>query len=207
MHRLQRSAIHAAWSITLMSLIATRVLAADTLPQDVWFKGNQQSFNSVYYAAIQQGQIWIKPNRDNTGVDGPWQKIELPPPLNGHVTELAFDDEHILALDEQRNVFTLWNGLDTPDKFRWQKAWGMPFWQGPGIKIPGEFGKWDFSVVSPRLDRYYVDPAGHQLPIGVAKVSHIITVKPGGRNISYNDPWLPTDWSYEICGPDRKSVV
>lgn len=173
------------------------------LPEDVWFKGNQQSFNSVYYVAVENRGIWIKPNRRMTGVDGAWQQLPLPEGLADDVSEIAFDDEHILALNSYREVFTLWHALDAPERFRWQKAWGLPFWQGRGIILPAHFKKWDFSVVSPRLDEYYVDPAGHHLPVGVAKVSHIIAIKPDGRNVSYNDPWLPVDWSYEICGPER----
>lgn len=192
-------------SLTLMTHAspAHALLPDDVLPDDVWFKGNRQSFNNVYYAAVEKGAIWIKPNRQMTGIDGPWQTIPLPAGLDGDVTEIAFDDEHILALNHHREVFTLWNGLDAPERFRWQKAWGLPFWRGPGITLPEHFKKWDFSVVSPRLDEYYVDPAGHHLPVGIAKVSHIIAIKPDGRNVSYNDPWLPVDWSYEICGPER----
>lgn len=196
-----RFAFH--WSLLLMTLALPITASHAELPDDVWFKGNQQSFNNVYYAAVQRGDIWIKSNRQMTGIDSDWQKLALPAELAGQVTEIAFDDEHILALNMQREVFTLWNGLDAPTRFRWQKAWGLPFWHGPGLTLPEHFKKWDFSVVSPRLDEYYVDPAGHHLPVGVAKVSHIIAIKPDGRNVSYNDPWLPIDWSYEICGPER----
>lgn len=190
-------------SLALMTLVSPARSVHAALPDDVWFKGNRQSFNNVYYAAVENGAIWIKPNRQMTGINQPWQAIPLPAGLDGEVSEIAFDDEHILALNRHREVFTLWNGLDAPETFRWQKAWGLPFWHGRGITLPEHFKKWDFSVVSPRLDEYYVDPAGHHLPVGVAKVSHIIAINPDGRNVSYNDPWLPTDWSYEICGPER----
>lgn len=188
---------------TLMTLATPAHDVHASLPDDVWLKGNRQSFNNAYYAAIENSALWIKPNRQMTGTDGPWQALTLPTGLAGDVSEIAVDDEHILAINGRREVFTMWKGLDSPEDFRWQKAWGLPFWRGPGITLPEEFMKWDFSVVSPRLDEYYVDPAGHHLPVGVAKVSHIIAIKPDGRNVSYNDPWLPVDWSYEICGPER----
>lgn len=194
--------------ITLRVFLSTLALSMAhnsmaNLPEHVWFKGNQQNFNSTYYSAVKDGMLWVKPNTDTTGTQGSWQQLTLPSGLEGDVQEIASDDEHIIAINSQREIFTMWNALDGIDSFRWQKAWGIPFWRGPGLTLNKALLKWDFSVVSPRFDEYYVDPAGNHTPIGVAKVSHIIGLKPDGRNVAYNDPWLPRDWSYEICGPER----
>lgn len=173
------------------------------LPQDIWFKNNQQTFNSVYYSALLDGDIWIKPNRLLTGKSGVWQKLKLPHTLQGQVKEIASDDEHIIAINQHNEIYTMWSALGEVEKFRWQKAWGFPFWFGPGHSMNETLLKWDFSVVSPELDEYYTDPVGNLSPVGFAKVSHIIGLKADGRNVAYNDPWLATDWSYEICGPER----
>lgn len=190
------------------SLLATACFVASAmvqanLPDHVWYKGNQQTFNSVYYSAIEDGDIWVKPNTLLSGKEGEWQKLELPKSLQGQVKEITSDDEHIIAINQHNEIYTMWSALGPVEKFRWQKMWGFPFWFGPGHTLNEDLLKWDFSVVSPELDVYYTDPVGNFSPVGFAKVSHIIGLKPDGRNVAYNDPWLATDWSYEICGPER----
>lgn len=188
---------------TLLMSSATQALNTHDLPDDVWFKNNQQTFNSVYYSAVNDGNIWVKPNSLLSGEEGQWQQLELPRSLAGQVKEIASDDEHIIAINHHNEIYTMWSALGEVEKFRWQKAWGFPFWFGLGHTMNESLLKWDFSVVSPELDEYYTDPAGNLSPVGFAKVSHIIGLKPDGRNVAYNDPWLATDWSYEICGPER----
>lgn len=167
------------------------------LPEQVLFKGNQQSYNQFYYSAIEDNNIWVKPRQQQ----GQWQQLELPAELAGDVQEIAMDDEHIIAINSRKEIYTMWQALDSIEEFRWQKQWGFPFWNGPGHTLDASLKKWEFSVISPRQDEYYYDPAGNKIPVGYAKVSHIIGLKTDGRNVVYNDPWLATDWSYEICGP------
>src|SRR3546814_8372811 len=35
------------------------------------------------------------------------------------------------------------------------------------------------------------------------KVSHIWSLRDDGQHYRFNDPWLPRDDSYEMCGPQR----
>ena len=49
------------------------------------------------------------------------------------------------------------------------------------------------------LDR----PGGQPDAVGAGKVSHIWGLRPGGRRMTFWDPWLPLDESYEMCGPHR----
>ena len=178
------------------------------LPDKVYFKGNTESMNSRYYAALRDGNIWVKPNVERTGITGKWVKLEnLPAGLSGQVTEIAMDDEHIIALNKERQIYTMWNALDEISKFRWQKAWGMPFWNGPGMKLRSDLVKWDFSVVSIPEDGYWTDPAGNLKKVGSAKCSHIIMLNDGGQSITFNDPWLPRDYSYGIGTPMRGRFI
>ncbi len=173
------------------------------LPEHVYFKDNQQTHNSVYYAVIHEENIWVKPNTQNGGADKPWQKLELIDSLTDDVQEIAMDDEHILAINSKREVHTMWNALDEIEEFEWQIEWGN-FWKGPGtMELPDDFISWDFSVVSPRFDENYTDPAGHHPFLTNAKCSHIIALHADGQRIGLNDPWLANDWSYEIPGPKR----
>jgi hypothetical protein len=173
------------------------------LPDRVLFRSNTCSFNSAYYAVTINGDIWVKPNVEQSGNDGPWQKLDLPEGLDGDVTGIAMDGEHIIALNGERQIYTMWNGLDPVSGFRWQREWGFPFWMGPGMCLRDDIIKWDWSVVSPREDENYTDPAGHLFPVGIGKCSHIWMLGADGQRLTYVDPWLPTDYSYEITTPFR----
>ncbi|HEY9162150.1 MAG TPA: hypothetical protein VIS94_13825 [Desulfomonilia bacterium] len=187
--------------------ISAACVPAD-LPDKVYFKGNAESMNSRYYAAVRNGNIWVRPNVERTGVKGKWQMLDnLPAGLAGQVTEIAMDDEHIVALNKERQIYTMWNALDEVSKFRWQKAWGMPFWNGPGMKLRRDLVKWDFSVVSIPEDGYWTDPAGNLKKVGAAKCSHIIMLNEGGQGITFNDPWLPRDYSYGVGTPFKGRFV
>ena len=57
--------------------------------------------------------------------------------------------------------------------------------------------------ISPLEDETWTDPAGNRTAIGAGKVSHIWGLRAGGRRLTFWDPWLPLDESYEMCGPHR----
>jgi hypothetical protein len=198
---------HFCLLITLLTFLIAACVPSG-LPEKVYFKGNSESMNSRYYAAISNGNIWVRPNIERTGITGKWVKLEnLPAGLAGQVIEIAMDDEHIIALNKERQIYTMWNALDEVSKFRWQKAWGLPFWNGPGMKLRSDLMKWDFSVVSIPEDGYWTDPAGNLKKVGGAKCSHIIMLNDGGQSITFNDPWLPRDYSYGIGTPYRGRFI
>jgi hypothetical protein len=62
---------------------------------------------------------------------------------------------------------------------------------------------WSWSVISPVEDETWTDPAGNRTAIGAGKVSHIWGLRSGGRRLTFWDPWLALDESYEMCGPLR----
>ncbi len=181
---------------------------AGDLPEHVYFRDNTSSHNSRYYAAIQDGEIWVKPNTDRTGEVGPWQLLDnLPCGLAGDVTEISMDDEHIIALNSARQVYTMWAANQDISEFRWQKRWGFPFWQGPGLQLREDIRLWNFSVVSPLEDGCWTDPAGNLQLIDDVKCSHIVMLEDGGNTICFNDPWLPLDYSYGIGTPYRGRFI
>ncbi len=84
-----------------------------------------------------------------------------------------------------------------------RKRWGPPLWEGPGRKLPGRVIAWAWSVLSPAEDKTWTDVGGTRHPVGERKVSHIWALRDGGRRMTFMDPWLPDDDSYEMCGPYR----
>ncbi len=185
-----------------LSLIFSATLMAEAPDATIYLRGNQMSFNSRYAVKIENREILIKeslPQDESVG----WTILDLPEGLAGDVTELAMDDEHIIALNSARQIYTMWNGLDEISDFTWQVEWGIPFWKGPGMKLKEDITAWDFSVVSRREDGYWTDPAGHLFEVGAGKCSHIWVLGANGQDLIYIDPWLPIDYSYGICGPER----
>jgi hypothetical protein len=58
-------------------------------------------------------------------------------------------------------------------------------------------------VISQAEDGHWIDPAGNRTQVGGGKVSHIWGLRTGGQRLTFWDPWLPLDDSYEMCGPHR----
>jgi hypothetical protein len=174
-----------------------------SLPDRVWLRSTTDTFNRRYYFALRGGQIYFKPNVERTGTDGPWRALPVPACFAGDVQAISADDDEMLAIDSQRRIYTMDGALSDPALFNWTSRWGPLFWTGPGGTLPANPIAWSWSVLSPDEDRTWTDSAGTQHPVGGAKVSHIYLLRQGGQRITYTDPWLPNDDSYEVCGPLR----
>jgi hypothetical protein len=172
---------------------------AGLLPRRVDLRTATESFNRRYEFATRRGEIY---GRDR-GSTGSWRKLPLPPCFAGRVTAIALDDDEMIALDSARRVYTMDNALKSAVLFNWTSRWGTPFWLGPGYTLPDDLRAWSWSVVSPLEDGTWTDPAGNQTAIGSGKVSHIWGLRAGGQRLTFWDPWLPLDQSYEMCGPHR----
>lgn len=195
--------------VGLISQLSIRgeVFAEDGFPEVVHMRSNAESFNKAWYAIVRDGDIWVKPNTEQTGIEGEWQKIELMDGLEGDVTEIGLDDEYMIALNSCRQIYTMDNALKEVSDFKWKKTWGPPFWGGPGMKLTDDILKWDWSVVSPVTDENWTDPVGNLFTVGLGRCSHIWLLNSDGQRLTYVDPWLPCDYSYEIDGPKRGQFV
>ncbi len=168
------------------------------LPDRVFLRTETEGFNRLYDFATRRGGIFA---RLRVG-SHPWRRLPLPACFAGHVAQISVDDDEMIALDDQRHVFTMNRALDNGSAFSWTGHWGVPIWRGPGITLPPTRA-WSWSVISPLEDHNWTDPAGNRTAVGAGKVSHIWGLRPGGRRLTFWDPWLPLDQSYEMCGPHR----
>ena len=173
---------------------------AGLLPARVDLRTATETFNRRYAFAIRRGGIYV---RAREGATGPWRELPLPPCFAGRVASISADDDELIAVDDARRVYTMDNALEDASLFDWTSRWGTPFWAGPGLQLPADLRAWSWSVVSPAEDRTWTDPAGNRTAIGAGKVSHIWGLRRGGRRLTFWDPWLPVDDSYEMCGPHR----
>ena len=172
---------------------------AGLLPDRVALRTPAETFNRRYEFATRAGRIYGR----NRGAGGPWREMPLPACFAGRVTAISLDDDEMIALDTARRVYTMDNALKDGALFNWTSRWGTPFWLGPGYSLPGGVEAWSWSVVSPLEDKTWTDPAQNRTPIGAGKVSHIWGLRSGGQRLTFWDPWLPLDESYEMCGPHR----
>ena len=171
---------------------------AGLVPDAVHLRTPTESFNRLYEFATRDGRIYARA-RESTG---PWRQMPLPLCFDGRVRSISADDDELIALDTSRRVYTMDNALKDPSAFNWTNRWGTPFWTGPGYTLPATKA-WSWSVISPLEDENWIDPAGNRTAIGSGKVSHIWGLRRGGQRLTFWDPWLPLDESYEMCGPHR----
>lgn len=169
------------------------------LPVRVYMRTQSETYNRRFEFATRGGQIYGRP-RDSSD---PWRELPLPLCFAGRVASISLDDDELIALDDARRVYTMDNALKDPSAFDWTNRWGTPFWTGPGYTLPGGIIAWAWSVTSPVEDKRWTDPAGNHPAVGSAKVSHIWALRDGGQRLTFWDPWLPLDESYEMCGPLR----
>jgi hypothetical protein len=170
------------------------------LPDEIDLRTQTDSFNRRYSFATRAGTVYAQARATS---DRSWHELALPPCFAGRVTSLSVDDDELIALDASRRVFTMDGALKDASAFNWTSRWGTPFWAGPGYQLPGDLIAWSWSVISPVEDQTWTDPAGNHTAVGSGKVSHIWGLRAGGRRLTFWDPWLPLDESYEMCGPRR----
>jgi hypothetical protein len=182
------------------SLKALPPATGGLLPAAVYLRTRHETFNRRYSFAVRRATIFAQPR---TGSDHTWHHLVVPPCFDGRVKSISVDDDEMIALDGSRRIFTMDNALKDASLWNWSSRWGTPFWTGQGYNLPSGIVAWAWSVVSPSEDGRWTDPAGNHTAIGGGKVSHIWALRRGGRRINFWDPWLPTDESYQMCGPIR----
>lgn len=169
------------------------------LPESVPLRTQTETFNRRYEFVTRDGRLFGR-NRD---AGDPWREMALPLCFAGRVRSLSLDDDELIAIDSARRIYTMDNALKDASLFNWTSRWGTPVWTGLGYTLPGAVRAWAWSVISPLEDATWTDPAGNRTAVGGGKVSHIWGLRTGGRRLTFWDPWLPLDQSYEMCGPHR----
>lgn len=173
------------------------------LPTRVDLRSPSMAQNRNHYFALKNGRLFVKPNYERTGRRGSWRHVTTPSCLDGDIRSIDADDDELTAINSQNQIFGMDQALSSPSRFNWTSRWGFPIWLGDGYTIPKDTVAWAWTVISPRESRYWVDPAGNQHTVGEGKVSHVLSLRGDHRRITMNDPWLPQDRSYEVCGPRR----
>ncbi|MER7514052.1 hypothetical protein ABTX82_37920 [Streptomyces lavendulae] len=167
------------------------------LPQQIHLRGTAETFNRRWSFALRGGLVYVK----EASQSGGWRTMSLPGCLAGHVTGVSVDDDELVAVDEEGRIYTMDHALNAPWTWNWTHRFGAPLWLGGGNTVPYHSARWTWSVLSPGEDKVWRDTAGNDHPVGAAKVSHVFALSEDGSRITYVDPWLPADHSYEMATP------
>lgn len=165
---------------------------------DPYFRGHTLTANNRYLFAVSEGRICIKRRRPSSR----WHKLRILPEMKGKISEISLDGTRMVAKSNENKIFLMKEALKETSKFKWTGRWGSPFGWGTGLPLPKDVSIWDFSFLSPEIDKSYVDSMGQDHMIGVG-VGTLFAVRGDAQNITYFDPWLPADESYGVCGPLR----
>ncbi len=177
---------------------------ARQLPRDVPLRGARQSYDGNLYYVVHDGRIYIKANRETTGVDEPWRQLRIPRCLDGQVSEISADGTVLIATNAARQIYTLDYVNGAIGAGGWTRRWGPFFWADLGGWIFDDVRDWATTHLT-GSDEYFVDGGGYrQAPAGILNMYQL---RGDGLRITYIDPWLPMDESREVCGPERGTVV
>lgn len=220
-------------SLILSVLICSSALAQfDFRAREV--KSALHSSNERYYSQIIDGDIYVKQKQTiiySAEHDEPlkleageWTKLDLPDELAGNVTQISSDDEYIMAVDKDGLLWTMFDGLDPIEDFDWSDEWGKvsPIdiatgrWHGPGVYMPEDTKDWATSFLSRALDQdlkylhTWEDKNGVKHTRYSSKTvgrgcTSVFVLRSDEQTITLLDPWLPSDYSREICPPMDKA--
>ncbi len=181
-------------------LIGVPAASGLDLPDRVLLRSTKETFNSGWAFALRGGHVYFRPA---AGGDV-WRRMPLPPCFDGLVTAISADGPYLVAVDRARRLYTMDNANRDPLSWSWTSRWGPLFWVNPaGQLLPKDTAAWELSVLSSVEDVSWTDPADHQQSVGGGNVTTIYALRGDHRRIALIDPWLPNDYSYEVCGPQR----
>jgi hypothetical protein len=187
------------------------------LPEDVYLKTPTQSFNSRFYYFVEKGKIWFKANRQTTQKNEPWQLMgceglpcqpdnpafEVPQ----SIVQISADGDELTAIDDRGYFYARTSkgpGLFSTDE--WIMHHGFP---KDTLRLdPPLDNKRAMSMGRRHSDvLWHEDPDQNVHHFGTMGTSTIYLLGPRGHEIYYTDNGLPTDFSNQICGPERGTFV
>lgn len=170
-------------------------------PKKIFFRDKDTTFNSKYNFALRNNKVWIsRRNKNKNMVTSKWEVLPFHEELK-HPKEISSDSGHLIVIGKNGRIFSTRDALeDKIEDIKGTTKWGSPLWLGPGQHLPPGTHKWSMSFLSPKEDKYWLDPGGNTQGIGQG-VSTLFVLDKGRQTITYLDPWLPVDLSFKVCSP------
>lgn len=173
--------------------------AGVSFPPNVELRDGTQGFNSFAEVVLRDGSLYTRPR----GSEGTWRKVPTPGCLDGQVAAVSVDGNMLVAADHNGWIYSMDNLLSGPMLWNWTFSYGGPIWLWPGEQVPGTgdgpvaSSRW---AISHRMSKSFEDAKGYNHPTQAGLVE-LVALSQDGSRITYQDPWLPADLSYEIGGP------
>ncbi len=150
--------------------------------------------------AVREGKLYEKRNR------GAWTQFPTPTITRPIVAVFADEISQFTIVTDDGLMHHLENGV-------FDSQWGLPslpIGRAP-LALPFALKELRPGLVaySMRRDRalYYEDIRGQQFHWGDVGCTSLFVRHPGDdTRILFGDPWIPPDWSREVCGPERGTV-
>ncbi len=173
-------------------------------PRDVVVPTPTEAIGLGEIYAVRGGKLWMK------RAAGSWELYggTGAPPGTDHpvIAVFADEDEHFTVVTDDLLMHHHENGA-------WDSLWGLP--SLPPVRGPLAL---PFATASLRPGRaaysmrqknvlFYEDRNGAQFFWGDAGTTSLFVLTDDGRRILFGDPWLPPDFSREICAPERGGFV
>ena len=172
-----------------------------TLPDRIHLRSTTQTYNRRYWFVLDGGQIYYKSNAEQTEIEQPWAPLPTPPCFDGDVQGISVDDDELIAIDSERQIYTMDSALERPGAVQLdRRAGARRLDRRRAHAAPGDAWSWS---VSPR-SRTRPSPTRRETRPGRRRQGQP-HVAAGRRRAAAHvlDPWLPLDESYEMCGPKR----
>ena len=88
------------------------------LPKHVFVRSSTATYNRLYEFALADGDLFAR----RRGGEERWRAVPLPECLEGQLTGISADDDEMIGLDDDRNVYTMDNRGDRILRLRSQGA-------------------------------------------------------------------------------------
>lgn len=170
-----------------------------SFPPSIELRDNTQGFNDFAEVALRDGSLYARPRSSGAT----WRHVPTPECLNGQIVAVSVDGNMLVAADRNGWVYSMDNLLSGPLLWNWTYSYGGPIWLWPGEQVPGTSdgpiasNRW---AISHRMSKSFEDAKGYTHPT-TAGLVELVALSQDGSRITYQDPWLPADLSYEIGGP------
>jgi len=207
--------------ISVLFGLCENIYSQDRLPENVYFKNNQQGISYEYYYALKDGKIWIKPNESTTGIKGEWKLFDSTGVPFGkdvpsfrhedRIAEFSVDGTMIAAVSN-RDRFYLWQPT-IQENTTWAEEIGAPF--SDSLYVPkNKLWSFSFSVlrapwkrITPMHDivSYWGDIDGNKTQFGLTATIYV--VDPDGQKIYFTDTGLPAAFNRAFTSPGRGAFI
>lgn len=187
--------------------------APGLLPEAIHLKTPERTFSRRYDFALLGGRIYWKLRQPEFGAPSPrWALLGpagLPFQEQGpnpddpkRIASISADATGLVAVSDEERIYD----ADIQDlaqgKFFWNYGWGYPWRLFPDrVWMPRQRRAWTYSLLNLGA-RYSEDIDGN--PHTIIGVDSVFVLAPDGRELWFNDPWLPPNqFDFRIAGPER----